>query len=648
MMSALLLVAAGCGKKSSTTATSGAGIPSKVVISPTIGSINRGSTLSFSAAVEDVNGTVVANQTITFKSSNTSVLTIASSGLACGGTWDSTTTPVVCTSGPAGTAQVTAVSGSLTSDPASVSVHDRIDKLVVSPTGAACVSQGQTLQFTAQASSNGVDITGSVGPVNWVSTQAAVATVDATGLVTAATPGQTTIIATITGIFSVPVQFNTCAVDKINLHVQNSADTAVTLAAGATQQFAAEVFDTRGANVNNAVLQFTPTQPVVSSIVAPGSTNAGAPGTSSVVASCTPPNCNVGLTPVYSNMVSITVSGTLNATTVYAASTTGTSLVPIDTSNNTAGTAITLPQKPNSIIINSLGTRAFLGSDNGLMQVDLGTNAVSTIPNLPGKVLAVSRNGIKVLIAHAPSGSVLVFDSGASSAEVVSAPGATSADCTPDTFKCYIAAGNTIVIYQPGVTAKKIALSAAANDLTFLTQGAYAYVAGGSSSAITAWATCDNTPGSPRETLATPSQPVLIRSLPNSSRVIAASSNGLDVVSTSQTATTNCSQLSDSVARVGVSLGTPRRLVAAPDSSRLFVIADAPSVLAYTVADGSVTTISLVSGATTLAGDIVVDGTQLWVGASDGTVHLLDLTKNTDSAQVAVSFNADLVAVKPK
>ena len=46
--------------------------------------------------------------------------------------------------------------------------------------------------------------------------------------------------------------------------------------------------------------------------------------------------------------------------------------------------------------------------------------------------------------------------------------------------------------------------------------------------------------------------------------------------------------------------------------------------------------------------DIVVDGTQLWAGASDGTVHLLDLTKNTDSAQVAVSFNADLVAVKPK
>ena len=55
-------------------------------------------------------------------------------------------------------------------------------------------------------------------------------------------------------------------------------------------------------------------------------------------------------------------------------------------------------------------------------------------------------------------------------------------------------------------------LSAPANSVAFLTQGAYAYVAGGAPSAITAFATCSDN-DSQRETLAVQTTPTLIRSL---------------------------------------------------------------------------------------------------------------------------------------
>src|SRR4051812_23508643 len=357
----------GCGgKKSTTPNTTGAGVPTTVVVSPTNASLNRGATVGFSGAVQDGTGATLANQTITFKSSNTAVVTIASSGLACAGTWDSLTIPVVCTPGPTGTAQITASSGSLNSTPVNVFVHERVDNVVVSPSTPNCASQSQTLQFTAKVFGNNQDLTSLVGPPSWTSSQPTVATIDTNGLATGVLPGLTTIFASVAGVNSLPVSFQTCPVEKITFHVADSNATSATLDALATQQFAIEATDTRGVVVNNLPLQFNYTQPVVAQVGLGALITAAAPGATSITASCTPPQCNVGITSVYSNPVTVKVNGTGNATTVYAASTAGTSLTPIDTSTNSAGTVVTLPQKPNSIAINQQGTRAFLGGDTGL------------------------------------------------------------------------------------------------------------------------------------------------------------------------------------------------------------------------------------------------------------------------------------------
>src|SRR5262249_19684630 len=71
--------------------------------------------------------------TISFQSTNPAVVTIANNGLACAGSWDSLTNPIVCTPGPVGTAQITASGGGVSSAPVTVYVHEHIDSITVAP-----------------------------------------------------------------------------------------------------------------------------------------------------------------------------------------------------------------------------------------------------------------------------------------------------------------------------------------------------------------------------------------------------------------------------------------------------------------------------------------------------------------------------------
>ena len=133
-------------------------------------------TQTFTATPQN-NKHVAITTPVTFLSSNTAVLTIASNGLACAGTWDSLTAPQICTPGPVGVAQVTATSHGVSSPPTTVYVHQHIDNIVVSPIpgqtppAGSCFSKGQIFNYQATAFSRGLDITASVGPFTWRSDQ---------------------------------------------------------------------------------------------------------------------------------------------------------------------------------------------------------------------------------------------------------------------------------------------------------------------------------------------------------------------------------------------------------------------------------------------------------------------------------------------
>lgn len=636
----LMLALAGCGGGSSSPSTG----TNTVTANPSSISLNLGDVATISAVVIDANGGVVPNAAaFTYSSSNTAVATVSTTGAVCAGKWD--TLFIVCdTTGVLpGTANITVTSGTVTGT-VPVYAHLHVDRVTVSPSLVNCVSSGQTLQLSAKAFNNAVDITSTVGPFTWATLLIDVGTADANGLVTARTPGQTGFVASVSSVNSVAVPWVTCPVQSINIHLTTGPETTFSLgAAGSTVSLAADVVDSHGLSVS-APLNWSSTQTAVASVNAAALVTAAAAGTTSISASCAG-SCNIGLAAEYSNAVTGTVGGT-SATTVYATGTGATSLLPIDTGTNAAGTAITLPAMPNSFLFNRIGSTGFLGSSTGLITLDTASNTVTQNTGVTGTVLATSPDSNRVIVA----GSNILWVLGVGTnitTEASPIASANAADFTPDSRGAYIVAGNTVYFWTPG-SFRPIPLGGAANDVKFLPNGAFAYFAGGApGAAVTARATCDN---SLEDSIATPGAPSFLGPLPNAGTVLAVDSPGIDAINVATTRVGCPPPLSDTLTSVNLGVGafTARQLIVLADGSKAFVTSDLGQLLGLTTATAAPFAIPLANGANAFTGGATFDGAKLYVGGSDNNVHRIDVAAGTDAQQISVSFKPDLVSVKPK
>jgi trimeric autotransporter adhesin len=631
------LTACGGGNGSSTTV----GAPATVTVSPTSASGDIGRLVaSLSVTVTDAKGNVVSNPpTITFASSNTAVATVSSAGAVCAGTWDANN--VVCTPGAVGSATITVTSGSVSAT-VPVFTHAHIDRLLVTPASVNCKSQGQTVQMTAQALSNGTDITSTVGPITWNTGVASVATVDSNGLATAANPGVGRVFASVGATNSVPASFITCPVFRIRVHVASAADTTFNVAQSATQQLAADVLDS-AANTITVPLTWASSQPVVATVNAAGLVSGLQPGTTTITATCAS-SCNIGQSPVYGNVVIGSVNGT-SANVVYAGETGTTSLVPIDTTTNTVGSAITLPTQANSLLVNRLGTNAFLGSGAGLMTLITSTNVASNDASHPGTVLAISPDGTWIVVAGA-STVFLVNTTTLSASQTLNITGATAAAFTPDSSKVFITAGNLLWSLTPGGTPASNVEPATLTDAAVLASGGFGYF-GTAANNVLAVASCDNVP---LDTLATPGSPSLIATLPNGNAILAVDPPFINVITPSTTLDSCPPPLSDTLASKDFGQGsfTARQLIVLPDSSKAYVANNTGLLMVYDVATGVAGAIPLAGGAAPLAGAATLDSKSVYVGASDNKVHRIDVATGADVQQIPVSFIPDLVALRPK
>ena len=154
--------------------------PTTVTVSPATRELTAlGTTVQLSAEVRDQNARVMAGATVTWTSSANSVATVDASGLV--------------TVAGNGTATITASVGSA-SGSAVVTVMQSVASVEVSPSVYELTALGQTVQLTAEAfDENGHAVAGA--EFSWESSDAAVATVDAGGLVTAVAEGVATITA---------------------------------------------------------------------------------------------------------------------------------------------------------------------------------------------------------------------------------------------------------------------------------------------------------------------------------------------------------------------------------------------------------------------------------------------------------------------
>ena len=696
----LTLAVSGCGKGNSANML---GAPASITLTgnnTTFASLNRGEVLQLSAAAMDSAGHVIAAANITYASSNPAIQ-VAKNGLVCAGTWDSLTTPVVCTpapapapGGPGLTANITAMVGSITSAPFMVVVHDTVTSITVTPAAAApvCVSlkvpvtpattpattTPGTEKFVAKAFHNGVDITSTIGTItvnsvaapafSFITTDPTIATVDSAGLASARTIGSTGIAASLGGVTSLPATFTVCPPQSISLHLSTGPATTFSVATGATTQLTADVVDVLGVTQASGItLTYSSSNPVSSAVSTAGLVTGASAGTSAIVASCTPPTCNGGVNyPIYSNVVVGTVTGS-TASTVYAASTNSRTLAPIDTATNVTGTLVTLPSVPNSIVFNRTGTRAFIGSTGGLMIFDPVAGTVIQSAVLPGKVLAVSPDGKKVIESDVPDGKVFVYDTVANTFQTLTISGATAADFSPDSFAAVIVAGTNVYGYSNFFSLRTVAAPVAATDVSFLTSGPFAYIAGGAASAITVRPTCDLRILS--DTVASPRIPLLVKSIVDASKVVTVDTTSInvisDTVSGNPAAATTGSEcppvVSDTMTSQNFGQGAfvPRQLVLSPDGKFAFVTSNLAGKLpGFNITTGATFTVPLAGASTqTFSAVVTSDSQNLYVGTGvTNDVHVISLTSLTDTNQITVNLQAadgtpvpaDLLAVRPK
>ncbi len=490
---AISVVAAFTGCLGKSSSNPGNGGVSSITLSPgsTI-SLETGGTQGFSATAKDAFGKTILGLNIQFivASGNPNAaapLSVASNGAACAGTWDPSVTQ--CSAGTLGIALVTAVANGVSSPVTTVYVHQHVDsiqiiKITPPPPPQQqydCFYQGQTWQFEAIAyNSNGVDITGTVGPMSWSSSNPSVVTPTPTVFnqvqTTARTPGITQLFASITGATSAPYPYTTCLIKAIYLQIGGDAQAgnSITVNNGGSVPITATAIDTLfgiapgdTAPLASPPLTWSTTNPEVAAFSTTtntsGSNSASARanlGGGTLTASCSPPSCNIGVLPglpIYASdgtlpngtqgygtiSVDVTSASTSKVPTYTAwAATTDCanavgctsalfSLAPTTSGTNAVGTIVSLPRTPNSMMFNHQSSaRVYFGTNEGLMYVDVGTASPSVVEvsssstpcnsSLCGKVLTISNDGKLVVVSDTVStpSQVYIFNGGGATAPV--------------------------------------------------------------------------------------------------------------------------------------------------------------------------------------------------------------------------------------
>src|SRR5207247_944087 len=252
------------GKSGTAAITVSTVLVASVTVSPASASVQVGQTVQLTATPKDANGNLLAGRTVTWASSNTAVATVSASGLVTGGAAGSATVTATC-EGQSGSATITVS----TVPVASVTVNP----------ATASVQVGQTVQLTATPQdANGNSLPGRT--ITWSSGSTAVATVSASGLVTAEPAGTATITATSEGksgasaITVTPVPVASVTVTPASASIQT----------GQTAQLTATPKDVNGNPLTGRTVTWASSTPGIASVNATGLVTGVVVGTATITA----------------------------------------------------------------------------------------------------------------------------------------------------------------------------------------------------------------------------------------------------------------------------------------------------------------------------------------------------------------------------
>jgi len=741
---------AGCGGSSTAPVLP---TPSKIVLTPGNSSIDLGTMLTFSATLTPSSTVPV---TFTSSNPSVLSFVSTASGVACAGRWD-TAGQICSPTSVGVAQVTASANGVVSApvivyvhqhvDTVSVSVLNPPIPMPDCVTLAPATGVQNFLDLQAHAFSNGADVTNTLGSFIFSQSDGSVATLSTTqselqnnngnqitqARITSKAPGYTQVFATVSGVNSLPAMipdskavlhpyFETCIVQSISLQVGSNdpSNTTFAIANTGSTSLTATVVDRLGYQLASAPITWTSLSPTNATVSASGGVSAKAPGGASIVAACLPNNCNLTgsifpIKPVFSATapngvlqgapITGTVTGSPANTTVYATSTqcntvTGVPIpgcqplvYPISTSNNTVGNSTTLPSSPNSFIFAPAGSKAFLGSDAGLMTFSPGTTStVTQMNNVPGKILAISPDSNKLIVSDTKSipNQVYILENLAgtgNTAPGVTAlliTGATAAAFSPDGLRAYIAAGSTMYVFSDLLPLKAIPLNGPANGVSSYANGALGYLSGGSASpAVNLFNTCDTNYGI-AASIPVPRLPVMFQALTDGVHAIGIDPPGVDVFAVKVLAPTPAAlalpssdtcpfpvtapdppQQEFTFANLGQGNFTPLKMIIASDNSKAYILAaNLSSIFIYNFGVGTVSAIPLTGSPAPLDASITSDGTLLYVGAADTSVHVVSTVSGGDLQQITFTnnnstnkgslcsnipqtCNPDLIAIKP-
>ena len=271
------------GDKEASASASVVPVPvASVAVAPASPTVQVGGSIQFTAATRDASGNTLSGRLTTWSSSNTAAATIDASGrasaLAAG------TTNIVATS--EGITGQTSMTVTTTPPPppapvASVSVTLASSNLTI----------GQTTQATAVTKdASGHVLTGR--SISWSSSNSAVASVNANGLVSALAQGTATITATSEGVSgSGPITITIAPVASVVVTLTPS-----TVIAGQTAQATAVLKDAQGNVLSGRTIAWSSSNTAVATVAANGLVTSVAAGSASITATSEGKSGSTGLT----------------------------------------------------------------------------------------------------------------------------------------------------------------------------------------------------------------------------------------------------------------------------------------------------------------------------------------------------------------
>lgn len=493
--------------------------PSLVISGESLSYGQIGSGLSATAA--DCTGKAVSVASYTFATTDNTIADInPTTGSICAGTWNRKSGGgigdyTICSPPPASnthhTAVVTAAASGATSNAIQIFIHAPVTTVqlggpsvdnctndltsncsacnpnligATAPTlapvpynGSFCLSQNSaattTINGPTQSLSTGQliarvydgsgnNISCQVGPLTFaLQGNTGIASINATGVVTATQPGSALVTATVSnsssalnaGFVSVcpPASIALTAVG----HAANTSSINVSL--NTPQSFTATVTDTAGYTMQGIALEFNSTLPV--NIPTSGSTvSAVYPGAATITAECQPPACNpapfsqIGLfgngTPITSNGITVTAPG-VASDVLYMGSLNSNYIVSEDFTTGQLGAPVKLPYTPTSMVISQDGSTIYMGSAGGLMTLATGSGTITAAyQSIQGNVLAVAPNNTYAVVADNSRGTVSLITPSGTVFSSYNGLG-TRAQWTPDSTTVYVTTStNQLLTYS--------------------------------------------------------------------------------------------------------------------------------------------------------------------------------------------------------